>query len=564
MEEKPLNNNISMYNQKKIIKNLLKFPSFISNEELRHIRKRFKINFSNIQNNHLNLQENNIFKSTKKDDIAYRYVMEISRLKEEEKNKKQILKKKSLSKKILKEKIKIKRKLSSINRKELEDLNKGIPSNLFDFIHPYEYLLNNKKFKSTENSITNKNDMSEKKSVKYLILKNQKGKNQKCLNDLFLKHDEIKNNNEKNSFLIKPKRNSRRINSTYSAKILFENNNFNIFNKSQDKNICHLNNSSIFTKYKISIQDEEINPYENINYKTKINKDNDKNKSRNELCNNKYNTIFNKIGNIINNKDINKFNEFSLSPQSTLNNTINNNINNNDLLIKRNLFYKNSIGFKKNKKLIPFTESNKIIYRNKNSLNLSTKSFKRKRVLSPENSIKTKKLLKVITDINDNLKNIKNSFEFNQDDDNKIHKNFNTIKKVPKADILVLDILKEEREKIQFESQSAKEIFEKMKQKNFISELTKQYFTHKKDKYETSVKNKFLKRLKKVDLLEKKEAELRNYAYKKYYKIRKNINKLIENDLSKERKKFDEKTIIMRQMNNKNLKSFIQSINKYK
>ena len=60
MEEKPLNNNISMYNQKKIIKNLLKFPSFISNEELRHIRKRFKINFSNIQNNHLNLQENNI------------------------------------------------------------------------------------------------------------------------------------------------------------------------------------------------------------------------------------------------------------------------------------------------------------------------------------------------------------------------------------------------------------------------------------------------------------------------------------------------------------------------
>ena len=307
MEENSENNTISINNQKriKIKRNLLKFPSYLSNEELRSIQKRFKINFLNIQNNYSNLQENNIFKSNKKDEIIYKYIIELNKLKEEQKNKKQIIKKKTLSKKILKQKLKNKRRFTSINGKRLVDLNKNTTSHLFDYKHPYDYNFNNKKIESNENSIITNNNMSEQKSVKYLILKNQN-----CLDDLFYKNDEKINNNDKNKFLAKPKLYFRRISATYSSRILFENkDNNNILNKSQDKNFYYLNNSNIFPKSTTNIQDEEKNNNDNIIYKKQMNNDYDKIKSRNEFFNNKYNTISSKKSNIINNIDNNKNNE---------------------------------------------------------------------------------------------------------------------------------------------------------------------------------------------------------------------------------------------------------------
>ena len=159
------------------------------------------------------------------------------------------------------------------------------------------------------------------------------------------------------------------------------------------------------------------------------------------------------------------------------------------------------------------------------------------------------------------MNNIKNDIISNRKFDNEdIYKKFEEIKKRTKEDMIVSNIL---AEKGRAQMQSTKELFKKMKQKSFISDLTKQYFTCKKGKYENSIKQKFLKELKKVDLLEKKDALLRDLAYKKNYEIRKGVNKLRENDLFKERKIFNKKTDRMKQININNIENFIKSMNKH-
>ena len=135
------------------------------------------------------------------------------------------------------------------------------------------------------------------------------------------------------------------------------------------------------------------------------------------------------------------------------------------------------------------------------------------------------------------------------------------IKKKSKNDNIVTNILLESgRIKII----STMELFKKMNQKSFISELNRQYVTCKKGKYDTSIKKRFLEKLKKVDLMEKKEALQRDLAYKQNYDIRRGVNKLIEKELSKERIDFEKKTIKMKKLNANFIERFIKSMNKYK
>ena len=118
-------------------------------------------------------------------------------------------------------------------------------------------------------------------------------------------------------------------------------------------------------------------------------------------------------------------------------------------------------------------------------------------------------------------------------------------------------------EKGRIEMHSIKELFKQMKRKSFISDLAKQYITCKKTKFKSSIKKKFLKELKKVDLIEKREAFLRDLVFKKNYEIRIGVNKLKENDLSEERNIFNKKTDKMKQININNIKNYVKSMNKY-
>ena len=151
-----------------IKKKILSFPNYMSNDELRHNKKRIQNKITNIEDNHTYLQQNNIFQNSK-ENFVLDYIQELKRLKDIENNETNISSN-LLNKKVFEKTLNNKKFFSlSHNRKELENSNKDTPSNLFDFIHPYEYQFSHKKAKIKDNS--ERKNTSEK-SVKYLLLKN--------------------------------------------------------------------------------------------------------------------------------------------------------------------------------------------------------------------------------------------------------------------------------------------------------------------------------------------------------------------------------------------------------
>jgi len=556
-------------NRIKIKKKILDFPKYMSNEELRYIQKRIKKNIVNINDTNTYLQQHNIFQETK-GNIPYKYIQELNRLNEIENNKNNSAKKnesKILNKKIKSEKNN-KRFLSSTNRKILEYSNQKIPSNLFDFIHPHEYYFTQRRIKNDKN---NSEINYNKKDKNNLILKNSKDKKEK-ISKLFI--DNIINNNEKklknkkNIFLTLYKRNPNKIKSINSSKILLDNNRYNLTEIKNNEFFNKNKSNIIYTKNNVIINEEEEEKNNKNNYDKIENKKLFFNKINDDIhISKRYNTEIN--NNIKNIKNINNSNN-NINNKSSPSNFIiqekksNKKINNNDyknIILDRNYFTQTSRLFNKNKKYFISSENN--ISKTSNFLNKS--NSRNKRIFNTEPSLIKKKnkdeYLKEITNINEQLNEIKNDIISKKEyEDNNLERKFEEIKKITKEDMIVANILVE---KGRVQMQSTKELFKKMKQKSFISDLTKQYFTCKKTKYETSIKQKFLKELRKIDILEKKDALLRDLAYKKNYEIRKGVNKLKENDLSKERKIFNNKIVKMKQLNINNHKNFIKSMNKY-
>ena len=554
-------------NRIKIKKKILDFPKYMSNEELRYIQKRIKKNIVNINDTNTYLQQHNIFQETKS-NIPYKYIQELKRLNEIENNKNNSAKKnesKILNKKINSEKNN-KRFLSSTNRKILEYNNQKIPSNLFDFIHPHEYYFTQRRIKNDKNNSEinyNKNDKNN------LILKNSKDKKEKISKlfiDNIINNSEKKSKNRKNIFLTLYKRNQNKIKSINSSKILLDNNNRYNLTEIKNNEFFNKNKSNIiYTKNNVIINEEEEeknnkNNYDKIENKklffNKINNDNHISKRYNTEINNNIKNINNSNNNINNKSSPSNF----IIQEKKSNKKINNNDYKN-IILDRNYFSQTSRLFNKNKKYFISSENN--ISKTSNFLNKS--NSRNKRIFNTEPSLIKKKnkdeFLKEITNINEQLNEIKNDIISKKEyDDNNLERKFEEIKKITKEDMIVANILVE---KGRVQMQSTKELFKKMKQKSFISDLTKQYFTCKKTKYETSIKQKFLKELRKIDILEKKDALLRDLAYKKNYEIKKGVNKLKENDLSKERKIFNNKIVKMKQLNINNHKNFIKSINKY-
>ena len=554
-------------NRIKIKKKILDFPKYMSNEELRYIQKRIKKNIVNINDTNTYLQQHNIFQETKS-NIPYKYIQELKRLNEIENNKNNSAKKnesKILNKKINSEKNN-KRFLSSTNRKILEYSNQKIPSNLFDFIHPHEYYFTQRRIKNDKNNSEinyNKNDKNN------LILKNSKDKKEKISKlfiDNIINNSEKKSKNRKNIFLTLYKRNQNKIKSINSSKILLDNNNRYNLTEIKNNEFFNKNKSNIiYIKNNVIINEEEEeknnkNNYDKIENKklffNKINNDNHISKRYNTEINNNIKNINNSNNNINNKSSPSNF----IIQEKKSNKKINNNDYKN-IILDRNYFTQTSRLFNKNKKYFISSENN--ISKTSNFLNKS--NSRNKRIFNTEPSLIKKKnkdeFLKEITNINEQLNEIKNDIISKKEyDDNNLERKFEEIKKITKEDMIVANILVE---KGRVQMQSTKELFKKMKQKSFISDLTKQYFTCKKTKYETSIKQKFLKELRKIDLLEKKDALLRDLAYKKNYEIRKGVNKLKENDLSKERKIFNNKIVKMKQLNINNHKNFIKSMNKY-
>ena len=538
------NNNYNYHKKIKIKKKLLNFPNYISDEELKYKKKKINKNLMTIENNHNYFLHSNIFNNNK-DQFPSDYTRDLNNI-----NNSQSL---ITSKKLNNTKL----FSTSINSKQTKNIIKDKPSFLTDSKNPYKkYILN----------ITDINN------DKYLSI-NPKKKNFKNANYADISGKKNKNKKE-NIFLTSYKRNYSEVNKNYSPKFFLDKNSKNNLTLNESNNSFHKFNSNIASyKHQSETIDAKNKTIDNFNINYRNNSNNNIVKDLNEINitdNKDYYNNNNKNYKIESNiitlsvNDSEGFKLDKLKPSSPIlilseENEPNNN-KNKDFFLEKNLSYKIT---KKNKRFF-VSSKNHIFNRNNNELTNIYKDNKRERVLTSEKSMdkirkqNKKKLLNEIADINEELKTIQNDLINRQEDDSYLK--LEELIKKSQNDNIVINILIE-KGRIKFES--TKELFKKMKQKNFLSELKMQYFTYKKGN-ESSYKKRFLKELKKIDLIEKKEALLRDLAYKKNYDIRRGVNKLKEKDLSKEREIFNRKTDKIGKMNINNIKIFIKNMNKFK
>ena len=540
--------NLLNYNSKydyhkkiKIKKKLLDFPSYISDEELKYKKKKINKNLMTIENNHNYFFNSNIFNNNK-DQIPADYITDLNNI-----NNSQSLR---TSKKLTNKKL----FSTSVNSKKTKNIIKCEPSFLKDSKNPY------KEYNANIFDISNDKYLSKKHKKKNLTNAN------------FSNASGIKNKNKnENIFLTSYKGNFREVNKNNSPKLFLDKNSKSNLTLNESNNYFHKYNSNIIfynnKSGKINARNKTIDNF-NINYRNNSNNyivkdfneinitdNNDYNNSNNKNYKNESNIIISKTN------DTEGFKLDKMKPSSQIlilseENEPNNN-KRKDFFTERNLSYKT-----RNSKRYFISSKNHIFNRNSNELNNNYKNYKR--ILTSEKSKdkirkqNRKKLLNEIADINEELKTIQNDL-INQQEDDSYLKLEELIKK-SQSDNIVTNILIE-KGRIKFES--IKELFKKMKQKNFLSELKLQYFKYKKGN-ESSYKKRFLKELKKIDLIEKKEAFLRDLAYKMNYDIRRGVNRLKEKDLSKEREIFNRKTDKIGKMNINNIKNFIKNMNKFK
>ena len=126
---------------KKIIR--IKYPEYITTKELKKLQDKNDIELNEINKNNIYLQQQSIFSTKSKMNSFQNYLNEIYL---SEKNKNENSKIKINPDNIIKKHLikKLSNKRLNNPRKILENKNKFFPSNLLDYIHPYEYLFNHK------------------------------------------------------------------------------------------------------------------------------------------------------------------------------------------------------------------------------------------------------------------------------------------------------------------------------------------------------------------------------------------------------------------------------------
>ena len=121
----------------------IKYPEYITTKELKKLQDKNDIELNEINKNNIYLQQQSIFSTKSKMNSFQNYLNEIYL---SEKNKNENSKIKINPDNIIKKHLikKLRNKRLNNPRKILENKNKFFPSNLLDYIHPYEYLFNHK------------------------------------------------------------------------------------------------------------------------------------------------------------------------------------------------------------------------------------------------------------------------------------------------------------------------------------------------------------------------------------------------------------------------------------
>ena len=269
MEENSIGYKNNNYNLNKSVgrnkKIKIIYPKYISTRDLKMLQNKNDNELNEINKTNLYLQQQSIFSDKSNMNSFLNYLNEIVNSK---KNNNEDSKIKLNSDNIIKKHLikKLKNKRLNNPRKLLENKNKFIPSNLLDYIHPYEYLFNHKinknNQKTTSNSQINKTekklelhlsdiDFIPKKKTKYFSRNQNK-------NTIFLKM----NKTETNRRNISNKYENKRCQTTNN----FFNNNISKIKKSRNKKIFLTDNSSTINNKR---QKELFQNLTNITYRLK-------------------------------------------------------------------------------------------------------------------------------------------------------------------------------------------------------------------------------------------------------------------------------------------------------
>ena len=185
---------------KKII---IKYPEYISNKELDKLQNKYTQELNNIEKSHIYIQQqNNLSNNKSKRNSFLKYLKEFNNSENNIKDNSQINSDIFIKKHLMN---KIKNKRVNNPRKYLETKNTFFPSNLLDYIHPFEYLFNHKlknknKNKKLELHLSDIDDVSNKTLFHKKI--NSFSRNNRNLNITHINKTEI----QKNSANIKQKR----------------------------------------------------------------------------------------------------------------------------------------------------------------------------------------------------------------------------------------------------------------------------------------------------------------------------------------------------------------------
>ena len=192
---------------------------------------------------------------------------------------------------------------------------------------------------------------------------------------------------------------------------------------------------------------------------------------------------------------------------------------------------------------------NKKIYISTETNNISNYKSFNKKILTTNGSIKNnnikKVVLKSLSNINERLSDIKKEIKT----ENQYTERNLGIKRDKKVDKILSKLLSDSIQPKISDEQTMKYIFKQIKKKNYFSELTKQYSSYLKKVFPLPIRKKFMNELLKMDVLEKREILLNSYRYKYNYDFKNEINKLEEDEKSKERKLFNNKITKMKNMN---------------
>ena len=126
------------------------------------------------------------------------------------------------------------------------------------------------------------------------------------------------------------------------------------------------------------------------------------------------------------------------------------------------------------------------------------------------------------------------------------------------ANQLIMRIISE---KERYSCRSSRELFDHLKQKHHIKNLTNQYIIQKNN-LNGAMKQKFFKYLQRVDEREKRENNIKNMVYRHNFELRKEVNKLTEKDFEKTLNSFNKNNKKIEGLIVKNINSLIKTINK--